>query len=48
VESGSAVLSQLGFQPDHVDMNITLLFVYLVAVLGLAYVVLVKCVKEKR
>jgi len=37
-----------GFRPDRVDLNLTLLFVYLGAVMLLAYTVLARCVKEKR
>ncbi|KAM3571603.1 hypothetical protein VYU27_006371 [Nannochloropsis oceanica] len=48
VESGTAVLAQLGFRPERVDLNLTLLFVYLGAVMLLAYTVLARCVKEKR
>ncbi|TFJ83242.1 hypothetical protein NSK_005458 [Nannochloropsis salina CCMP1776] len=48
VESGTAVLTQLGFRPDRVDLNLTVLFGYLGAALVVAYLVLARCVKEER
>lgn len=48
VESGSAVLAQLGFEPGRVDLNLTILFVYLGAALLVSYAVLARCVKERR
>lgn len=48
VESGSAVLTQLGFEPGHVDLNLAVLFAYLAAALLVSYTVLARCVREKR
>ena len=48
MEKGTAVLAQLGFHPDNVDMNLTILFGYLALALLLAYTVLARFVKEKR
>jgi hypothetical protein len=48
VESGSAVLSQLGFEPGRIDLNLLILFAYLGGALLVSYTVLARCVKEKR
>jgi len=48
VESGSAVLAQLGFEPGRIDLNLLVLFAYLAGALLVSYTVLARCVKEKR
>jgi ABC-type multidrug transport system permease subunit len=48
VESGSAVLAQLGFEPGRIDLNLLVLFAYLGVALLVSYTVLARCVKEKR
>ena len=48
VESGTAILSQMGFQPEHVDIDLLLLVVYFFLTLIISFVVLVRKVKERR
>jgi len=48
MSDGTVIIRSLGFHPESMSFNTFMLFAYLMAALGTAYLVLCFCVKERR